>query len=121
MFVTFGLLILLTVTFLLIVNSITKHTGFSINPINDESDFQICLNEQHVILYINSADSTETIRGMELRDDLKGVDIVNCYTNNQPCISDGIKVFPTWVINEFKLEHDISLQDLIKYSGCRLL
>ncbi len=101
-----------------ITNNITKYTGYSINQI-DESDFEKCLDEQYIALYINTADSTKTIKQIQLQDYLEYPEIINCYTNNDPCIQEKIQEFPTWIINEHRTEGDLSFSDLVKFSGCR--
>jgi len=118
-FATFGTLILLVAIFFLITNTITKTTGYSITPIQDKSDFEICLEEQYIVLYINTADSTKTLQQIELKEYLEYTNIINCQNNNQPCIEEQINNFPTWIINEHKTEKDISFPDLITFSGCR--
>ncbi len=117
--VTLGLLILITAIFFLISSSITKHTGYSITQIDSKSDFEKCLEEQDITLYINTADSTKTLQKINLIDYLRFSKIINCNSNNQKCIQNKINKFPTWIINNQKIEKDISLNELIINSGCK--
>jgi hypothetical protein len=118
-FATLGTFIVLLVIFYVITGAITKYTGYSVSPVESESDFEKCLKEQYIVLYINSADSSETLKKIELFDYLKYFDIVNCHGNNAPCVEEDVESFPIWVVNEFKLDRDISFPELIKFSGCR--
>jgi len=118
-FITFSILILLIISFFLITSSITRHTGYSITNLDDKTDFEKCLEEQYIALYINTADTAQTLRQIELQDYLDYPKITNCYDYNQPCIDEQINNFPAWIINGNKLEKDISFSDLIKFSGCR--
>ena len=116
--ITIGIFTFLIIAFFFITSSITKYTGYSITPTDKESDFEKCLREQHLLLYINTADSTKTLQKIQLKDYLQYFDIMNCEVNNKPCLENKINKFPTWEINEYKLEK-ISFSDLIKFSGCK--
>jgi len=119
-FITLGTFAVLLVIFFFITSSITKYTGYSITDTDDKTDFEKCLEEQHLVLYINTADSTKTLQEIQLIDYLQYFDIINCKTNNKPCLENKVNKFPTWEINEYKLE-EISFSDLIKFSGCRFV
>lgn len=120
-FISLGIFAVLIIIFFAITGAITKYTGYSVSPVEDESDFEKCLKEQYIVLYVNSAYSSKTLQEIELFDYLKYFDIVNCYANNDDCVGENVESFPTWIVNEFKLEKDISLSELIKYSGCRFI
>lgn len=121
-FISLGTFALLLIIFFFITSSITRYTGYSITPTDEKTDFEKCLEEQHLILYINTVDSTKTLQEMPLEEYLQYFDIINCEINNQPCIENKINSPPTWVINEYKIEEkEISLSDLIKFSGCRFI
>ena len=120
-FAMLGVFVVLLVIFYVVTGAITKYTGYSVSPVEDESDFEKCLKEQYIVLYINSVDSSETLKGVELFDYLKYFDIVNCYADNSLCVEESVESFPTWIVNEFKLEGDISFSELIKFSGCRFV
>ncbi len=119
-FATLGTFIVLLVIFYTVTGAITKYTGYSVSPV-EEDNFEKCLKEQYIVLYINSVDSSETLKGVELFDYLQYFDIVNCYGDNERCVEEGVESFPTWIVNEFSVEEDISFSDLVKYSGCRFL
>lgn len=119
--VTIGICIILIAGFYFITNAITKYTGFSVSQEERLSDFENCLKEQKITLYINTNNAAETFRKMELVDYLHYFKIKNCLTDNSVCINEGINLFPSWDINGNKIERDISILELSKFSGCKLV
>ena len=118
--ITLGIGAILIVGFFIVTEAITKLTGFSV--ISEEgNDFENCLEEQDITLYINTEDSVKTLNNIELKGYLENFKIFNCLRNNQVCLGNEVGSFPyTWIINENKFEKDISLQELIESSGCNL-
>jgi len=110
------IVVVLVFGFYLITNTITKTTGFSVSYSEDD-EFAACLEEQDITLYINSENSAETLKKIELVDYLGYIKIVNCLRNNQVCLDKGVDPL-TWVINGDKINHDISLSELSEFSGC---
>ena len=107
----------LVLSFYFITNAITKYTGFSISRDNG-NDFEICLKEQDVVLYVNTNQIATTLKDIELFDYLQHFEIMNCLINNQVCLDNGVNSFPTWIINDNKINKDINFQKLKEISGC---
>ena len=121
-FTTATALVVLVVVLYFVTDAITAHTGYFVTAdvLNEPSDFETCLTEQDITLYINSGDSKTTLQGSEALVYLDYVKIVNCFNNNQPCVEAGIGLFPTWVINENKIEENINIFKLSDLSNCRI-
>lgn len=117
---TLGICIGLIFLFFFITEAITKHTGFSISE-TKENDFDKCLKEQDIHIYINTNEVSTTLKKMQLFDSLQDFEITNCMINNQECLENGINSFPTWIINGEKINKDISISELTEYSGCELI
>ena len=112
--------IVLIICFLFITNAITKYTGFFAGD-SIKNDFEECLKEQDINLFINSNIPSESLNKIELKDYLKDVKIMNCLRNNQACSEKGIDSFPSWIINNNIIAGDISILDLSEISGCKLI
>ena len=106
--------------FFFITEAITKYTGFSISP-TEENDFEICLEEQDITLYVNTADVSATLRKLELIDYLDKIKVFNCEKDNQVCLDNGVGSHPTWIINDKIITGDINLDELAEYSGCEMI
>ena len=117
--VTAGVVIFLLVGFTLITYSITKFTGYSVSQDAKYNDYDLCLQEQDITLYINSDNSAETLNGIRLFNYLHNFKIFNCLRNNQVCLDNNVNTFPTWIINGNKIEHDIAISELSEFSGCK--
>ena len=112
--------IVLIIAFYFITNAITKYTGFFVSGIGEtEDDFNVCLKEQDITLYVNTEDIANTLKDIQLLDKLENFKIKNCLRNNEECSGKGINSFPTWIINKNKIDRDISLDELSEYSGCK--
>jgi len=61
-----------------------------------------------------------SLKGIQAKDFLEGVDIFNCYRNNLACVEQGVGEFPSWIINKNKINGDIGIYDLAEFSGCDL-
>ena len=118
--ITLAIGVILILVFYLATNIITKYTGFSVSEKAEEKDFEKCLKEQDIVLYINTENSAETLGKIKLVDYLEDIEIKNCFIDNQICLEKGVNSFPTWVINENKISKDISLDELSMLSGCKL-
>jgi hypothetical protein len=118
-FMTIAIGLIVLIALFIITGAITKFTGFSIFP-EEDTAFEDCLKEKDITLYINSEDSSETLRKNRLIDYLDSVKIFNCARDNSICVTKGISSFPTWIINEDKIQRDISVSDLAQSSGCNL-
>lgn len=118
--ITLGIGIVLVFGFFIITNYITTQTGFSISESKEDS-LASCLKEQEIILYINTNGPAETLKKIILFDYLQYFQIINCLNNNQECLKNNIDSFPTWVINNNKINRDISFDELSKYSECKLI
>jgi hypothetical protein len=122
-FISIIIVIALVFIFYIITSTITKYTGFSISEkISDnEKNFKDCLDKNNIVLYINTDDASETLELINLNNYLDNIKIFNCLKNKQSCIENEISLFPTWIINENKVEKDISILELEKLSGCKLI
>ena len=108
------ILIVTVLIFYLIANSITKHTGYSV--LNNK--IENCLEEKDITIYINSYNSLKTLNNLETKDYLSNVEIVNCLLNKLTCMSNDVSNFPSWDINDKRIEGDISVDELVEFSGC---
>src|SRR3989344_7275788 len=115
-------LIVLVVIFYFIANAITTYTGYFVTDekINKPTNFQLCLEEQDITLYINSANSKKTLENLELFKYLNYISIINCNINNKPCITDKVSKFPAYIINGNKIEEAINIFKLSDLSGCKI-
>ena len=111
-------LIFLVVIFYFITSIITKYTGFFVIDYN--KNFQSCLKEKTIIVYINSNAPEKTLENFEAKDYLENINIFNCLRDKEYCNNQNINYFPTWFIDDRKIEGDISLEVLAKASGCLL-
>ena len=118
-----GVLVLLIIVFYFISSSITKYTGFFVTDevLNKPSDFEVCLRDRDVRLYLNSNDAANSLRSSRVVDFLDEVEIFNCLRDNQKCLGDGVDEFPTWIIDREMVERDISIYELADFSGCKLI
>lgn len=120
-FISVFILLGLVIGFYFISNSITKYTGFTISEQNFDlkkgSDFNSCLQEQDITLYINMID-IRSLKEIKLFDYLQDFKMINCFGDNKICLDNGISSFPSWIINKNKIEKDISLNELKEISGC---
>jgi len=117
---TLGVGLVLISGFFFITEAITKYTGFSVAPADDD-DFEVCLEEQDVTLYVNTADITATLNKLEVIDYLDKIKIFNCEKNNKVCLAAGVSSPPTWVINNQVIPGEINLNELAEYSGCEVI
>ena len=115
--ITVGACVVLVLGFFLITGAITKHTGFSVSEI-EKNSFESCLEEQEIVLYINTNNVSQTLQNIELFDYLQHFEIMNCLSNNQKCIENNINSFPSWNIESNKIRNDINLGKLKEISGC---
>src|SRR3989344_3582218 len=110
-FLTIPIIVLLILLFLLISSVITKYTGFSVL---EGDGLDKCLKDNDITLYINSADSSEALKNIQLNNYLNNVKIINCFDNNQ-CDENGIDNFPAWIINGDKFVKDISIAEILEF------
>jgi len=115
---TIGIVIVILAGFFLITEAITKYTGFSITPKEDVGGLKGCLKEKEISLYLNTYNSAESIRRLNLIEDLEGVNIQNCYIDNSACLNKKIDSFPMWIINGDFVYGDITKDELVRLSGC---
>ena len=112
--------VFLVATFYLITEAISRYTGFFISE-ESKNDLEICLKEQDITLYVNTENLAQTLKNINLVDYLHDFKIKNCFQDNSECIEKNIRAFPTWVINNKKIERDISITELKEVSGCELV
>lgn len=113
--------IAIVVVFYLVTYTITKYTGFSVSEkVDPNKDFKLCLKEKGIFLYINANDPSETLKNIQVNEFLEEIKITNCLRNSQLCLDNGITSFPTWIIDNNKIEKDISLLELSSLSGCQM-
>lgn len=118
---TFGVLVVLIVIFYLITSTITKTTGYFVSEDpNKKNDFEKCLKEKEIVLFINSEIPSETLKELRVSEYLSSFEIFNCLRNKEFCINNRIKSFPVFVIEGKNIDGDISVEVLEELSGCRL-
>jgi len=112
--------IVLIIAFYFITNAITKYTGFFVSEVKSpDDDFNTCLKEQDITLYVNTENLADTLKSIQIFDKLENFKIKNCLRDNQECLEKGVTSFPSWIINNIKIDRDISFEELSEYSGCR--
>lgn len=114
--------IVLIIAFYFITDAITKYTGFFVSEAKSmDEDFNVCLKEQDIALYINTENLADTLKDIQVFDKLENFKIKNCLRDNQECLEKGVTSFPSWIINNVKINRDISFEELSDYSGCKPL
>ncbi|MBD3253409.1 hypothetical protein GF386_06760 [Candidatus Pacearchaeota archaeon] len=110
-------LVVLIVSFYLITSAITKYTGFVVSDVESvNEDLILCLEEQDITVYINSANSAESLKELQIGNYLDSAEIINCADNNIEC--SGMDFFPTYIINDQIIVGDLTEKDLAELSGC---
>jgi len=118
-FTSLLIIIFLTLIFYFITETITKKTGYFILETEKTNDFKNCLLDKNITLYINSYSPEETINKIKIYEYIDSVKIFNCYRNKDFCLSKGINTFPAWIINNKKIERDITFSELEELTGCK--
>lgn len=113
--ITIIVLIFLTAGFYFITNFITKYTGFFIGT---DKNFEACLKEKTIIVYINSNNPEETLENFEIKDYLENIDIFNCLRNKEYCNSKNINYFPTWITEGKTVYGNMKMEELKVIAGC---
>lgn len=118
--VSLMLIVVLTALFFGVTKAITKYTGYSISE-DAENDFEDCLKEQNITLFINSEIPSQTLKENPLYEYLDSIIIVNCKMDSEICLQKGVNgPFPSWIINNKLINRDISLIELSENSGCSI-
>jgi hypothetical protein len=112
------IIVFLTATLYFISDIITKTTGNVISDGYSKNQFDDCLKQQDIRLYISSDNLPATLNELKLSNELQYIKIFNCMDNPQICKEENIDSFPTWIINKTKINRDISISGLSQYSGC---
>lgn len=117
--ITILLLTFLIIVFYFITRSITIHTGFFISDnSNKENDFLACLNEKKMLIFINSEDSSGSLQRLRIYEYLDKFEIYNCARNNNLCLLENIDYFPTFLIENKKIEGDMDVIVLSEMTKC---
>ncbi|MDP2925357.1 MAG: hypothetical protein Q8N99_03230 [Nanoarchaeota archaeon] len=116
-------LIILVLIFYAITSAITKYTGLSIGDkgLSKDEHFKNCIKDKEIELYLNSDDISSSIGSLILKDYLDDIDMFNCLRNNEECLRKGVNNFPTWELQGKRIERDISLGELMDFSGCKVV
>ena len=117
--ITLTIGIVLILGFYVITNTITKYTGFMV--FSDENDFEKCLKNQDINLYLNTQKLSKTLKDIQLIDNLEYVKITNCAVNKEGCVEKDINNFPSWIINDNKINRDINFEEFEEFSGCKAI
>jgi len=115
--ITIGIFLILG--FYIVTEAITKYTGFLV--FSDENDFEKCLKKQDINLYLNTQKLSKTLREVQLINNLEYVKITNCAINNKNCVANSVsfsKANIYWIINNNKINRDISFEEFEEFSGC---
>ena len=116
---SFFVLIFLVGLFFFVTSSITKYTGLFVTEQTDQkNEFLSCLENKDITVYINTRDTSESLRNLLAKDYLSSVKIINCAWNNERCVSAGIVSFPSWIIEGKSIARDLSTDELSTMSGC---
>lgn len=118
--VTIAIGFVLIVGFYFISGSISKSTGLAVsgNSAYIDESFIECLKKQDIRLYINTGNSEAELQKTGLTQYLEAVKIHNCYLDQKAC-QDLLIESTQWLISGNKVQIS-GLDDLEKYSGCKL-
>jgi len=115
---TASILILLILILYFASDIITKTTGKVVFEGYSKNEFHDCLSKQNITLYLDSNNLEKSLSELQWEEELHYINVFNCLEDNQFCLSQNINSFPTWIINTKKIDRDISISELFKYSGC---
>lgn len=118
---SFFVLILLVGLFFFITANITRYTGLFVSDsaLDKEKDFTNCLESKDLTVYINTQDTSGTLKNLLVKDYLPQVSIVNCAWDNERCLNVQITSFPSWIIEGKIISRDVSIDELSRMSNCR--
>lgn len=102
----------------LLVVSVFFFTGRSSSV--DLSNFAKCLTEKNAVMYGTYWCSHCKAQKAEFGDAFSFVNYVECTVDIDKCTADGIKGFPTWIINKTHYEGKQPLVKLANLTGCVL-
>ncbi len=83
-----------------------------------DKNFEACLKEKTILVYINSNDPEEILEDFEIKDYLENINIFNCLRNKEYCNSKNINYFPTWIIEGKTVYGNMKIEELAVIVGC---
>jgi len=116
--VTLSILTLLILILYFASDIITKTTGKVVFEGYSKNEFHDCLKTQNITLYMLSNNLNKSLSELQWEEELPYIKVFNCVDDKDYCLNQKIDSFPTWMINAKKINHDISISELSKYSGC---
>ncbi len=116
--ITVSILILTIIIFYVITSNITKYTGFLISEdiYNNEKKFVNCIEKKNIIVFVDSDD----LSNFYLIKYLDKFELINCKINDKLCLEKEINFFPSFIIEEEKIEENINFNTLSDITGCSL-
>ncbi|MBR9705679.1 hypothetical protein GOV14_01465 [Candidatus Pacearchaeota archaeon] len=111
--------VMLVATFYMITAAISRYTGFFVREESSYNDFDLCLQEQTIKVYLNTNNLAQSLKELVLFDLMHNFEIKNCVQDNTECMQRGINKFPTWIVNDRKINRDLAIDELKEYSGCK--
>lgn len=114
---TLGIVVALLAIFFLASSAITKFTGYSVASEDEKTNIETCLEQHDIVLYINTKDTIKTLTAIGLVH-LDKVEIMNCLENKEFCSEKGVDSFPTWIIDNKKIDERLD-EGLLKIMGCQ--
>ena len=116
-FFTLLILLLISLSFFILSETITKYAGFLVFEEAQEESALACIQSKHIFLFINDDDSTKAIASQKI-DYVNVITIFNCRRNSALCSSLGITSFPTWVVDSQGIQGDLTQEQLVEFAGC---
>ena len=83
-------------------------------------DFAKCLTEKENVIYGNDFCQYTTKQLNFFGKSGKYLKYVKCIDNKQLCEKKGVKITPTWEINDSMYEQVQTFENLARLSGCKL-
>ncbi len=103
----------------IIVFSVLAVRAYTIKP-GAYDDFAKCLTERGVVIYGNDFCQYTTKQLSFFGKSGKYLKYVKCIDNKQLCEKKGVKITPTWEINDSMYEQVQTFENLARLSGCNL-
>jgi glutaredoxin len=110
----------LKIIFLIILMVLVVFTGCSSKGPGEYDSFAQCLYEKDAVMY-----GTEWCSHCQNQKKMFGksfqyINYVDCDKYSNECLKNGIKGYPTWIINEEKYTGEQPLQRLASLTECKL-
>ena len=86
----------------------------------DYDAFAQCLSDNDAVMYGTEWCSHCQDQKASFGKSFRLVNFVDCDLNKAECVKQGIKGYPTWIINNERFSGNQPLYNLASYAGCEL-